>query len=151
MKKVNPRMLRRANMWASITQGLYNGIGSPSTQRVRNPFPMHALVEAALPTLPDPYKPLTVTAKYKVNGKTFTRKITAPASQLLPAAEWQKQGKTVQDIIGDLEAEGFRAPEMGVRGALFKLSRLGLIENVSTNPFEGRRGRPRALYFKPVS
>ena len=46
----NNELTKNSMTFAHNLQGLYKAMGSPSTQNVRNPFPLHRLIVAMLPT-----------------------------------------------------------------------------------------------------
>lgn len=149
--KRSPSYLRNTLRQAHALQARYTALGAARTQNVRNPLPMRKLVVSVLPVLPDLdaiVKVQTVTV-CKFNGRTFTRKTNghAYARDIVPLDQWRKAGKSVLDVMGDLEAKGFIVRNQGtVACALSQAlgSRWSKVQSISQpRPL----GRPRKLYF----
>ena len=120
--KTNKTYLAATLTIAQRLQARYNQLKSPSTQRVRNPFPMHELVKEALPTLPnyDKIYEIPVQAAVTIDGKRFmvTHTILKTRSEITGEDEIQTKGMTKEEIKTTLEKEGFRATLGGISGAV---------------------------------
>jgi hypothetical protein len=114
-------------------------------------MPLHKLVLTVLPVLPDPQTIVSVTreTKFTFQGRTFTKREKGHeyARDIVPHAQWQKHGKSVDDVIGDLERKGFIVRSRGsVAQTLINARIDGAIEAVK-QPRYGQQGRSRNLYF----
>jgi hypothetical protein len=112
---------------------------------------MRKLVLSVLPVLPDLDAIVNVrtATTCRFNGRTFTKhgSTKAYARDIVPLSQWRKAGKSVLDVMGDLERKGFIVRNQGtVACALSQAlgSRWSNVQAVSQpRPF----GRPRKLYF----
>lgn len=150
MKK-SPQYLRSTLRQAHALQQRYHALGAPTTQNIRNPLPIHRLVLEVLPVLPDPETivPVVTETRFTFKGKTFTKREKGYqyAKDIVPQTQWQKHGKTVEDVMGDLERKGFIVrSRVSVAMALSQARVSGAIESVR-QPRNGKRGKPRSLYF----
>lgn len=112
---------------------------------------MHKLVLEVLPVLPDPNNVVAVVkeTRFTFQGRTFTKREKGYeyAKDILPQTQWQKHGKTVEDVMGDLERKGFIVrSRVNVAMALSQARVSGICESVP-QPRNGQRGKPRSLYF----
>ena len=114
---------------AKETQRQYDALSSPSTQRVRNPFPMWLLVMNTLPLLPAPSDKVTLKRKVHTtaNGKRFVKEITLTleARDLLPAKAWHNQGMSTEKVISELQRQGYIVNPQTVRMTLSNLRHAG--------------------------
>jgi hypothetical protein len=150
--KQSPQFLRKTLRHASALQARYKALGAPSTQNIRNPLPMHKLVLGVLNKLPDPNQivPVTIDTRFTFHGKQFVvqSKGFEYAKDILPRAQWEKKGKTVQSVVADLQRLGYIvAKPSTVAMALSKGARHDKIASVRHSTPGGGRGNTRSLYF----
>ena len=112
---------------------------------------MRKLVLSVLPVLPDLDAIVTVrtVTTCKFNGRTFTKhgSTKAYARDIVPLAQWRKAGKSVQDVMGDLERKGFIVRNQATVGAALSLALGSRWSNVQAVSQPRPLGRPRKLYF----
>lgn len=144
--------LRSTLRQSKALQAKYNRLGSPSTQNVRNPFPMHKLAKDVLPLLPDPNEtvPVTIQTRFTFNGRVYIEQSKGfkYVRDVVPPSEWQQNGKTVEDVVNDLVNLGYIINKPStVAMALTSAVRRGKITAVPQTRRIGQMGRARSLYF----
>lgn len=133
MRKLTQKdcLLRIAQSKAKSLQENYNELEAPPTQNVRNPFPMWALVECALPTIqhPDTIVDVKVTRTAVINGKLVTRKSDeqVPIKEILGNANF---GLTVNEIVAAIRNQGFIAKKTTVAMTISNLVSKGIVGKV---------------------
>lgn len=136
---------------ANTVQERYQAIGSPWTQNIRNPLPMHTLVLAALPVLPDPHAviPVKKTIKTQAAGKTSVKVVEEKdyAINALGQSHYEQKGMSVDDVVTKLREKGFIAVRGTVAMALSQGRYFANIKSVQSTRPEGRKGRPTSRYF----
>ena len=139
------RTLKTALALAAITQSVYKNLNSPGTQNIRNPFPMRDLVLRVLPTMPLPVKAKSM-QKFRMTalGKRVARNCH---SYKLPKSH-PPVGKSVAEIVADLQSAGFIANRNGVAMAL-SINRYGgnVVSVIDPKLRAGQRGRSSSRYF----
>ena len=141
--------LRSALRKAHKLQAKYNALGSPSTQRVRNPFPMHVLAATVLPVLPNPNSiiPVTLNFSFTFQGKKFVKREMSQeyARDIIDSTVWTKAARSPRQVMADLQAMGYLVGSQGsVTQSLMLARSLGKVASV---PQMRALGRPRNLYF----
>ncbi len=133
---------------AAEVQARYNEIGAPSTQRVRNPIPMHKLVLSVLPTLlnPDELVPVEKKVTITVMGQKFVKKVkgTESVCEVLGDDYYRNKGMTVNEVQLKLCQMGFIATRDTVAVALSLSPQVHSIAGQSDN---FTFGRPQSRYF----
>ncbi len=104
----------------------YDILGAPSTQNVRNPVPMWALVQQALPKRS---VVATVRVSATINGKkrSFAYKANVPTEKFGTDVS---NGFTIEEVVQTIRDHGFIARKSTVSVALFQLKARGLIESI---------------------
>ena len=107
----------------------YDILGAPSTQNVRNPVPLWALVQQALPK-----KSVIATVRItaNINGKrrSFAYKANVPTEKFgadLP------NGITIEEVVQTIRDHGFIARKGSVAQALATLKTQGIVEATRHN------------------
>jgi hypothetical protein len=140
-------LLNIAQIQANQLQRNYKTLKSPSTQNVRNPFPMWALVQSVLPSVPKFSRmvKVNVTRTAIIDGKKYSRTVTEemPAIKFLGTEIYDASGMTMDEVTESIRAQGFIAKQSTVAVAISKLNAQGLIEKVCftrKTPNRNRRG-----------
>lgn len=128
----------------------YDILGAPATQNVRNPVPMWALVQQALPKK-------TVLATVKISAtiggkrKSFSYKANVPSEKF---GNDVPNGSTVEEIIQTIRDHGFLARKGNVMNAIHVLKAQGLVEvsrHTRQNPNKyWRRVKPTVSFCRYV-
>src|SRR5512137_1713837 len=132
---------------ANEVQSRYAKLGAPTTQRVRNPIPLHQLIFAVLPVLPHPDS--FVEAKRCVTttalGKTFveSQMTKLPASEILGTDHYEKHGLTIDEVCEALQSKGFFALKGSVAVALQSLGVKSMRFTRPRTAYEKRYGKRR--------
>lgn len=135
MKSLVPKSqknrLQVALLQAHGLQFNYNKLKSPSTQNVRNPFPMWALVQCAMPNLPKESKLITVnvTRTAIIGGKRIVQSSTEeiPAIKMLGTAAYDNAGITIDELVESIRNAGYIARRSTVAVAVNALMAQGII------------------------
>ncbi len=106
-----------------LLQARYTAMGVKGTQNPRNPYPMHTLVEMALPKLPshDELIRIPLTISYVLNGKKIvdTDSKLLWQHEILGVDKWTKSAMTVEEIEDVLTNQGFKVSStQSIRQAL---------------------------------
>ena len=141
--------LRSTLRKAKSLQHKYNILKSPSTQNIRNPFPMHQLVEMALPVLPDPNSiiPVTLNFSFTFHGKKYVKREMSNefARDIIDHTAWTKAARTPRQVMADLQAMGYIVNSQATVASSLSLAQsMGKVASV---PQVRVYGRPRSLYF----
>lgn len=124
-------ILKHAQRKAKALQKDYVSLEAPSTQNVRNAFPMWAIVQAAL--LPAPLPTSTVDAVLQmsanINGKRIVKNTTrkVPILYVVGKDFYAPLGKSVNELLSLIRNHGFMATRANVASALKTLMRQGLV------------------------
>lgn len=149
MKKVSPQHLSKTMQMARAVQARYDGMKVASTQRVRNPIPMHTLILTVLPTMPLPDDVITVKSKITTTalGRKFTRTMNERkfAGDALGNEFWN-HAMTASEVCDALAAKGFIVNPQTVRQMLSNAKHVG---TCATVPDTSREyfARPSNRYF----
>lgn len=137
---------------AAEVQARYNEIGAPSTQRVRNPIPMHKLVLSVLPVLlnPEVMVPVEKKVTLTVTGKKFVKTIQdmEPLGKVLGDDYYLHIGMTVNEVQLKLCQMGFIATRSTVALALSLSPQVHSVAGKSDN---FTLGRPQSRYYLTYS
>src|SRR5512137_2182528 len=107
---------------ANEVQSRYAKLGAPTTQRVRNPIPLHQLIFAVLPVLPHPDSLIQAKRSTRLTalGRTFveTKMEQVNAYDLLGSAYYEKNAISIDEVCEALQSKGFFALKGSVAVAL---------------------------------
>ena len=113
MKRKQKLLLTEALALANAAQVDYEKLDAPRTQNVRNPLPMHTLIESVLPRLPAPDDLIKGEARVKVTvlGRQILTyvPVNLPARDILGDDYLETEGMTIDDIVYFLRKEGYIA------------------------------------------
>lgn len=147
--------LAKALRLAKQTQLSYNALGSPSTQRVRNPFPLRELVQEALPALPSPATLVQGKAKYSftVNGQRFVKKsnVQMPLVEVVGTDFFVQNSLSASALVAKLRKAGYIANPATVRLTINNNRLAGLVQRVLLPREKNQIGRTRVNYFRLAS
>ena len=134
---------------AKTLQMKYNRLGSPSTQNIRNPFPLHELVQMALPILPNPncIIPVTLNFSFTFHGKKYVKREMSNeyARDIIDQTVWTKAARSPRQVMADLRKMGYIVnSQASVAQSLIVSRSLGKVASI---PQMRPMGRPRNLYF----
>ena len=146
------KKLNTALTFANATRQAYRAVKAPSTQNVRNPFPMHVLVRQVLTTLPNGDEPIMVkkTTRFTYQGKRFCKYqvVNVPAHEVLGSNFYQDNGDSINYVVAKLRAKGFIANRGTVAQALIFASYGDDVRTVKGERNPGSRGKLPTIYFK---
>lgn len=110
---------------ANEVQTRYAKLGAPTTQRVRNPIPLHQLIFAVLPVLPHPDSIIKAKQSTRLTafGKSFVQSklVDIPASEVLGLDYYEKHAISIDEVCEALRKKGFFALKGSVAVALQSL------------------------------
>jgi hypothetical protein len=131
VNKKKQKLLAKAKGRAFLLQCDYTELDAPPTQNVRNPFPMWAIVQAAMPNIPKTVK-AQVTMTAVINGRRMTRTSVeeVPSVKFLGEEAYNNAGKTVNEITKEILENGFLANRQTVSQTINTLIKQGLVTKV---------------------
>lgn len=127
--KSRKQFIRKTLAAARSLQVDYDILGAPSTQNVRNPVPLWALVQQALPKK-NVLATVRITATINGKRRSFAYKANVPTEKFgadLP------NGFTIEEVVQSIRDHGFIAHKGSVAGALATLKSKGLVESTRHN------------------
>lgn len=111
---------------ARSLQADYDILGAPSTQNVRNPVPMWALVQQALPKS-SVLATVKITATINGKRRSFSYKSNVPTEKF---GVGLSNGLTIEEVVQTIRDHGFIARRGNVVAAINQLKAKGLVEAV---------------------
>lgn len=138
--KLRKQFIKRTLASARSLQADYDILGAPSTQNVRNPVPMWALIQQALPKS-NVLATVKITATINGKRRSFSYKSNVPMKDF---GGMDSQGFTVEEVVKTIRDHGFIAHKSTVAVTINQLKAQGLVTAVrqvrpSKNP--NRKGK----------
>lgn len=144
------QLLKTALQSASVTQNLYDTLGAPTTQNVRNPQPLHLLIGSVLNKLPT-LSFVAFEGKQIVTFKGKTKEVSGrfyvDAEEFFGKNYRTKLTFTVREIIALLRQKGYIINcEQSVQQVMSAGKIPGLAYFSGTKP-KGKMGYPPRRYY----